>query len=163
MLPRGCGHCALHTGTFLKTNTSSGLPSTTKPLPRSMAEVTLSIKRQSSSRRIYSCLVPRRLRISSRTAFQIPFTRCKRLGSRSVPPFLFNNTLRSDAPGWQVWVLTGDRQETAINIGMSCRLISESMNLARNLRLSAFQRFSWVWLTGYHQRRDLARNARLHQ
>ncbi|KAF8222638.1 calcium transporting ATPase [Tricholoma matsutake] len=28
-----------------------------------------------------------------------------------------------------VWVLTGDRQETAINIGMSCRLISESMNL----------------------------------
>lgn len=30
---------------------------------------------------------------------------------------------------FQVWVLTGDRQETAINIGMSCRLISESMNL----------------------------------
>jgi phospholipid-transporting ATPase len=29
----------------------------------------------------------------------------------------------------QIWVLTGDRQETAINIGMSCRLISESMNL----------------------------------
>jgi phospholipid-transporting ATPase len=28
-------------------------------------------------------------------------------------------------------VLTGDRQETAINIGMSCRLISESMNLVR--------------------------------
>lgn len=25
--------------------------------------------------------------------------------------------------------MTGDRQETAINIGMSCRLISESMNL----------------------------------
>lgn len=29
-------------------------------------------------------------------------------------------------------MLTGDRQETAINIGMSCRLISESMNLVRN-------------------------------
>jgi phospholipid-transporting ATPase len=29
----------------------------------------------------------------------------------------------------QIWVLTGDRQETAINIGLSCRLISESMNL----------------------------------
>ncbi|KAG1790433.1 uncharacterized protein HD556DRAFT_1490374 [Suillus plorans] len=29
----------------------------------------------------------------------------------------------------KIWVLTGDRQETAINIGMSCRLISESMNL----------------------------------
>ncbi|KIM63851.1 hypothetical protein SCLCIDRAFT_1213640 [Scleroderma citrinum Foug A] len=31
--------------------------------------------------------------------------------------------------GIKVWVLTGDRQETAINIGMSCRLIAESMNL----------------------------------
>ena len=30
---------------------------------------------------------------------------------------------------YKVWVLTGDRQETAVNIGMSCRLISESMNL----------------------------------
>jgi phospholipid-transporting ATPase len=33
--------------------------------------------------------------------------------------------------GIKIWVLTGDRQETAINIGMSCRLISESMNLVR--------------------------------
>ncbi|BGP28306.1 aminophospholipid translocase [Rhodotorula toruloides] len=31
--------------------------------------------------------------------------------------------------GIKVWVLTGDRQETAINIGLSCRLISESMSL----------------------------------
>lgn len=31
--------------------------------------------------------------------------------------------------GIKVWVLTGDRQETAINIGMSCRLISEDMTL----------------------------------
>ena len=31
--------------------------------------------------------------------------------------------------GIRVWVLTGDRQETAINIGYSCRLISESMSL----------------------------------
>ncbi|ETW78277.1 P-type ATPase [Heterobasidion irregulare TC 32-1] len=30
----------------------------------------------------------------------------------------------------QVWVLTSDRQETVINIGMSCRLITESMNMA---------------------------------
>jgi phospholipid-transporting ATPase len=36
----------------------------------------------------------------------------------------------------QVWVLTGDRQETAINIGMSCRLISESMNLVRLILIS---------------------------
>ena len=34
--------------------------------------------------------------------------------------------------GIKIWVLTGDRQETAINIGMSCRLISESMNLVRS-------------------------------
>jgi phospholipid-transporting ATPase len=36
-------------------------------------------------------------------------------------------------PKPQVWVLTGDRQETAINIGMSCRLISESMNLVKSM------------------------------
>lgn len=33
------------------------------------------------------------------------------------------------AAGIKVWVLTGDRQETAINIGMSCKLISEEMIL----------------------------------
>ncbi len=37
------------------------------------------------------------------------------------------HTLQS--AGIKIWVLTGDRQETAINIGLSCRLISESMNL----------------------------------
>ena len=31
--------------------------------------------------------------------------------------------------GIKVWVLTGDRQETAINIGMSCKLVSEDMSL----------------------------------
>lgn len=31
--------------------------------------------------------------------------------------------------GIKMWVLTGDRQETAINIGMSCKLLSEDMNL----------------------------------
>ena len=31
--------------------------------------------------------------------------------------------------GIKVWVLTGDRQETAINIGMSCKLLSEDMSL----------------------------------
>ncbi|CCE64475.1 hypothetical protein TPHA_0H02720 [Tetrapisispora phaffii CBS 4417] len=31
--------------------------------------------------------------------------------------------------GIKIWVLTGDRQETAINIGMSCNLLSEDMNL----------------------------------
>lgn len=39
--------------------------------------------------------------------------------------------------GIKVWVLTGDRQETAINIGMSCRLISESMSLVRRLKPGA--------------------------
>ncbi|KAM0796037.1 phospholipid-transporting ATPase [Usnea florida] len=31
--------------------------------------------------------------------------------------------------GIKIWVLTGDRQETAINIGMSCKLISEDMTI----------------------------------
>ncbi|CCD26430.1 aminophospholipid-translocating P4-type ATPase DRS2 NDAI_0H02560 [Naumovozyma dairenensis CBS 421] len=31
--------------------------------------------------------------------------------------------------GIKIWVLTGDKQETAINIGMSCRLLTEEMNL----------------------------------
>ncbi|KAJ3056861.1 hypothetical protein HK097_003397 [Rhizophlyctis rosea] len=31
--------------------------------------------------------------------------------------------------GIRLWVLTGDRQETAINIGYSCKLITEEMNL----------------------------------
>ena len=35
--------------------------------------------------------------------------------------------------GIKIWVLTGDRQETAINIGLSCRLISESMSLVGKL------------------------------
>lgn len=29
----------------------------------------------------------------------------------------------------KVWVLTGDRQETAINIGYSCKLLTEEMDL----------------------------------
>ncbi|CCK70227.1 aminophospholipid-translocating P4-type ATPase DRS2 KNAG_0D04880 [Huiozyma naganishii CBS 8797] len=31
--------------------------------------------------------------------------------------------------GIKIWVLTGDKQETAINIGMSCKLLAEDMNL----------------------------------
>ncbi|ODV97125.1 hypothetical protein PACTADRAFT_84362 [Pachysolen tannophilus NRRL Y-2460] len=31
--------------------------------------------------------------------------------------------------GIKIWILTGDKQETAINIGMSCKLLSEDMNL----------------------------------
>ena len=31
--------------------------------------------------------------------------------------------------GVKIWVLTGDRQETAINIGFSCKLLTEDMNL----------------------------------
>jgi phospholipid-transporting ATPase len=37
------------------------------------------------------------------------------------------HTLQS--AGIKIWVLTGDRQETAINIGMLCKLLSEDMNL----------------------------------
>lgn len=31
--------------------------------------------------------------------------------------------------GIKIWVLTGDRQETAINIGFSCKLLTEEMSL----------------------------------
>lgn len=31
--------------------------------------------------------------------------------------------------GINVWVLTGDKQETAINIGYSCRLLTQGMEL----------------------------------
>ena len=31
--------------------------------------------------------------------------------------------------GIQVWVLTGDKVETAINIGMACRLLDHEMNM----------------------------------
>lgn len=47
--------------------------------------------------------------------------------------------------GIKIWVLTGDRQETAINIGLSCRLISESMNLVgHDERISAKARSSSI-------------------
>ena len=40
------------------------------------------------------------------------------------------DTIRTlQSAGIKVWVLTGDRQETAINIGMSCKLVSEDMTL----------------------------------
>ena len=29
----------------------------------------------------------------------------------------------------KIWVLTGDKQETAINIGYSCRLLTEDMKI----------------------------------
>ncbi|CAK5281819.1 unnamed protein product [Mycena citricolor] len=46
--------------------------------------------------------------------------------------------------GIKVWVLTGDRQETAINIGMSCKLISESMNLVSHSQRGKFGRDSTI-------------------
>jgi phospholipid-transporting ATPase len=49
--------------------------------------------------------------------------------------------------GIKVWVLTGDRQETAINIGMSCRLITESMNLVRTYSSDSFKML--ISSTGY--------------
>ena len=52
--------------------------------------------------------------------------------------------------GIKVWVLTGDRQETAINIGMSCRLITESMNLVCSLSLGTPVKGLMIY-TGYHK------------
>jgi phospholipid-transporting ATPase len=42
--------------------------------------------------------------------------------------------------GIKIWVLTGDRQETAINIGLSCRLISESMSLVSPFAIASSTR-----------------------
>jgi len=33
------------------------------------------------------------------------------------------------AAGIQIWVLTGDKVETAINIGFSCELLTNDMNM----------------------------------
>lgn len=53
--------------------------------------------------------------------------------------------------GIKIWVLTGDRQETAINIGLSCRLISESMNLVSS-QLS-YPQIRADSCSGHHQHR----------
>lgn len=53
------------------------------------------------------------------------------------------------AAGVKVWVLTGDRQETAINIGMSCRLITESMNLVSMFTGIQLQAFAYYMLGHY--------------
>lgn len=44
--------------------------------------------------------------------------------ARSKVPETIANILRA---GIKMWVLTGDKQETAINIGMSCRLLHPNM------------------------------------
>jgi magnesium-transporting ATPase (P-type) len=64
--------------------------------------------------------------------------------------------------GIKVWVLTGDRQETAINIGMSCRLISESMSLVRALMPSNHIVGVQFACTGHRQRREWSLNKRFH-
>ncbi|KAG1148716.1 hypothetical protein G6F37_003158 [Rhizopus arrhizus] len=44
------------------------------------------------------------------------------------------NTIHtSQEAGIRVWVLTGDRQETAINIGYSCKLLNEEMSLIASI------------------------------
>jgi magnesium-transporting ATPase (P-type) len=61
--------------------------------------------------------------------------------------------------GIKVWVLTGDRQETAINIGMSCRLISESMSLVCPLN---FVVGHLTWSTGHRERGERPFDQRIH-
>ena len=63
--------------------------------------------------------------------------------------------------GIKVWVLTGDRQETAINIGMSCRLISESMNLV-SWFASSTKASQLTPLVGHRERGDLTRDTSVH-
>lgn len=64
--------------------------------------------------------------------------------------------------GIKVWVLTGDRQETAINIGLSCRLISESMSLVRPSLQRVVRPLSLTQVVAGHcQRGERARYERL--
>lgn len=37
----------------------------------------------------------------------------------------------NEQAGIKVWIITGDKQETAINIGYSCRLLTKEMKLIR--------------------------------
>ena len=60
----------------------------------------------------------------------------------------------------QIWVLTGDRQETAINIGLSCRLISESMNLVSAPHRWRTLADNLIVPLGNYQHRDRLRHAR---
>ena len=66
-------------------------------------------------------------------------------------------TVRADDE--KIWVLTGDRQETAINIGLSCRLISESMNLVSALRRFRNLGDGLMVPSGHYQYRNCLRHA----
>jgi phospholipid-transporting ATPase len=51
--------------------------------------------------------------------------------------------------GIKIWVLTGDKQETAINIGYSCRLLNQHMRLL----ICDFTEPAQVVFRGFEQRR----------
>ncbi|XP_024060524.1 phospholipid-transporting ATPase IK [Terrapene carolina triunguis] len=44
----------------------------------------------------------------------------------------------------KVWVLTGDKQETAVNIGFSCRLLSDDMQILEEKEICEMLEASWV-------------------
>ncbi|RXG68050.1 Phospholipid-transporting ATPase IA [Armadillidium vulgare] len=66
-------------------------------------------------------------------AAQLIECKLKLLGSTAIEDRLQENVPETIAAllkaGIHVWVLTGDKQETAINIGHSCRLLSQGMPL----------------------------------
>ena len=111
----------------LSRNTGNGLRFTMKLLLLLTGVARLWTRLLSSSRGTCFCLGPLLSRTSCRTESRIPSTLYRWLASRYTTSCC--RGIYSLISVCQVWVLTGDRQETAINIGMSCRLISESMNL----------------------------------
>nr|XP_042697616.1 phospholipid-transporting ATPase IK [Chrysemys picta bellii] len=44
----------------------------------------------------------------------------------------------------KVWVLTGDKQETAVNIGFACRLLSDDMQILEEKEICEMLEASWV-------------------
>ncbi len=45
------------------------------------------------------------------------------------PYAVLNFLIQSHQANIKIWVLTGDKQETAINIGYSCKLLTEDMRV----------------------------------
>ncbi|XP_053149174.1 phospholipid-transporting ATPase IK [Hemicordylus capensis] len=45
--------------------------------------------------------------------------------------------------GIKVWVLTGDKQETAVNIGFACQLLTDDMNILEESEIREFLEPSW--------------------
>ena len=53
--------------------------------------------------------------------------------------------------GIKIWVLTGDKQETAINIGYSCQLLSDELIGNYKCLYNIIQKNSWNQINQFHE------------